>query len=71
MGGDVVTIGPWRDPISGRWIVQKEAPRPPEPCKLENPEQDLLDKIRIDTVWRALQSTAEASQIANYRQEEV
>jgi hypothetical protein len=58
-------IGPWRDPISGRWIVQKEAPRPPEPRKLENPEQDLLDRIRIDTIWRALQSTAESSQITS------
>ena len=51
--------------------MQKEAPRPPEPRKLENPEQDLLDRIRIDTVWRALQSTAEASQIASDAREEV
>lgn len=64
-------IGPWRDPISGRWIVQKEAPRPPEPRQLENPAQDLIDRIRIDSVWRALQSTAEASRIASDRQEEV
>lgn len=58
-------IGPWRDPISGKWVVAKPPLLRIEERVLENPEQDLLDRIRIDHVWRALQATAEASQIAS------
>lgn len=56
-------IGPWRDPISGKWVVAKVV-RAVERV-LENPAQDLIDRIRIDGIWRALQSTAESSQIAS------
>jgi hypothetical protein len=58
-------IGPWRDPISGRWVVEKPPLRVVEDRPLENPEQDLIDRIKIDTVWRALQASAEASRISN------
>jgi hypothetical protein len=58
-------LGPWRDPISGRWVVAK----PPLPIvverALENPAQVLLDRIRINDIWRAVQASAEASQISD------
>lgn len=61
-------MGPWRDPISGRWIVEKPPLVTMPERVLENSEQDLIDSIRINNIWRALQASAEASQIVGSRE---
>jgi hypothetical protein len=57
-------IGPWRDPISGRWIVQKPSPvAGGDPNVTISAEQELTDRLKREHIWRAVESSAAASQI--------
>ena len=65
----MITV-PWRDPISGRWIVPRPAPPAPSPAaESVDVYAAAAHAVRIANIWDAVKSTAAASTIADRNQE--